>query len=374
MRISTRRLAEKCLLNSLKTQSWCPDFGDKISLITFAIIYQNNFLTEYLSGQADLSVRTISCTNKTLPMYAIERDYCDIAPFMIRFDDPDLVNHRDDDGVPVTHYLLDPKKFRGYRYDSKENGQVRGMEQGLAVMSFLEAGADKYALINNDPSTFLVNMAAYRSCSNILRYLLPEYTYMSLSKALYYATLPVDENSENYLRINDVHVGHQNTEQFREMLRQQRRDCSQLILQDLINRRTFGLPVLKDEIKLMDELALCDKDVRTFVHSYQSDFIDGRLKRDCIELSDKIMSLYDFLVQAFDDKKFRLLVRDEDLLERYNYFLGGYRETKYCYFKCMISKRIKFCRRQSELLKKLDKVSKLREAVPLPYALIYIYC
>ncbi|CAG5099905.1 Protein of unknown function [Cotesia congregata] len=129
-------------LKHFEDSDWCPDF------------------------EAKINENIISLKNKTLLMYALESAHDELFMEFIEklFKGPTkLINHRDNYGVPATHYLVHPKQYGN--------------------------------------STFLPNLVAYRGYSGLLKTILPYYTDMSLSnRVLYYATLPIDENSDDLFR------------------------------------------------------------------------------------------------------------------------------------------------------------------------------
>ncbi|XP_044591783.1 uncharacterized protein LOC123269921 isoform X1 [Cotesia glomerata] len=353
----------------VKDMKWCPDFGDKMPLVAYTIIYDKPSIIFHLKK---INVDIISLTNKTLLMYAVENEcYAHISIIMSNVEDPELmdklINHRDNDDVPLTHYPFHPKKYGKFRYHYMTMFADLYMNPTF-IFDLSSWGADMYALINNDPATFLPNLSAYKSCPMLLEYSLPYYTSMSLSKVLYYATLPIDERPEHSV-CYDTEVQRNN---YLAQIRENREDCIAIALKDLVFRVAFRLPVPEGEIKLMDELIASDGNLREIANDYKINFIEKELKDHFIEFDDNKMTMYDFLMQVFDDKKLKFLARKENLLhaldEVFNLTSDDY--SFYESYYNPIKNRIKDAKERLRLLEKLKKISSLRKAIPLPFEVV----
>ncbi|XP_044598440.1 uncharacterized protein LOC123274781 [Cotesia glomerata] len=352
----------------IKYREWCPDFGDKMPLVAYTVIYDKPSIIHHLKK---VNLDIISLTNKTLLMYAVENDrILYISDIMSNVKDPELmdklINHRDNDDVPLTHYPFHPKKNGKFLYNITV---FYGYYIQSTFISDLSSwGADIYALINNDPATFLPNLLAYRSCPMLLEDSLPYYTSMPLSRVLYYATLPIDEKSEHLVcgdpKIEPmVYLG---------QIREHRENCIAIALKDLVFRGTFRLPIPEEEIELMDELIASDENLREIVNDYKRNFIEKELQDRYIVFGDNKMTMYDFLVQVFDYKKLKFLAREENLLDALHQVFGLDFDD-YCFYEIYynpIKIRIKDAKERLRHLENLKKVSSLREAIPLPFELI----
>ncbi|XP_044591636.1 uncharacterized protein LOC123269836 [Cotesia glomerata] len=350
----------------VKDEEWCPDFGDKMPLIAYTIIYNKLRIIEYLDN---VNVDIISLTNKTLLMYAAENeDYQYIPVIMSNVKDPELmeklINHRDNDDIPLSHYPLHPEKFGKFRYNA-------AIYNDFSCPSFISQifrwGADMYALINNDPATFLPNLSAYRSCPSLLKNLLPYYTSMYLSRVLYYALLPIDETSEYLMQNGSEDMLNYYLERFRQC----REQCIAVVLKDLVFRGVFRLPVPEEEIKLMDELIASDEKFRKIVDDYKRKFIEKELQDRFIKFGDNKMTMYNFFMEVYDNKKVKILAREENLLiDLFESFVAfddySFRQTYYG----PIEIRIKHAKERLRLLENLKKISSLREAIPLPFEVV----
>ncbi|XP_044582520.1 uncharacterized protein LOC123263668 [Cotesia glomerata] len=365
------KFGQEIFLKHVKDREWCPDFGEKMPLVAYAVIYCKPWIISLLKK---VNVDIISLANKTLLMYAVESE-CDryIPDIMSNVEDPGLmdklINHRDDDDVPLTHYPLHPKKFGKFRYLKRFAG-TGGVQVNSYFFSKLSSwGADMYALINNDPATFLPNLLAYRS-STILMLALPYYTSMSLSRVLYYATLPIDENSEHLINTNSE----RKRLNYLKSIRSDQKRCIAIVIKDLVLRSLFRSPVPEQQVKLMDELIASDEYFRKIVDDFKKDFIEKEFQERFIEFGDNKMTMHYFLMQVFDDKKLKVLAREENLPDALDKVIRQSNNIPrflfYEIYQNPIKIRIINAKERLRLLKNLKKISSLREAIPLPFEVV----
>ncbi|CAG5092212.1 Protein of unknown function [Cotesia congregata] len=354
---------EEIFSKHCKDREWCSDFGDKMPLVAWSIIYDRPELIKYLK-RANLDI--ISCTNQTLLMCAAENEN-----ILSSIEDPELrdklINYRDNDDVPLTHYPFHPKKYGKFRYHKTTMFAEKHIGSKFMSEILSHLGTDLYALINNDPATFLPNLAAYRGSPEILGDALPFYTSMPLSRVLYYVTLPIDENSKYLVNVrsNDARI------RSLRKIKKNQIDCIQIALKDLDFRSEFRLPVPEEETKLMKILIASDENFRKIVNDYKLYFIEKELQNSFIEFGDYKMTMYDFLMQVYDNKKLKILAREENLLDAldkvfkersddYNFYVTYYNPIK---------TRIKKAKERLRHLENLKKISSLKKAIPLPYEL-----
>ncbi|CAG5074902.1 Protein of unknown function [Cotesia congregata] len=366
------KFGEGIFSKHVKNRKWCPDFGDKIPLVAYAVIYDKPLIIGLLKK---VNVDIISLKNKTLLMYLVEQR-CElfISDIMSNVEDPELMdklmNHRDDDDdVPLSHYPLHPKQYGKFQYVKHFVLDDYDYFESDFFSELSNWGADMHALINNDPITFLPNLLAYRSCP-MLEDLLPYYTSMSLPRVLYYATLPVDENSEHLIKTNS------NRERltYLERIRRNQKECIAIVLKDLVFRSEFRSPVPEQEAKLMDELIAKDEYFRKIVDDFKRNFIEKEFQERFIEFGDNKMTMYDLFKQVFDDKKVKLLAREENLLDALDEIVWQkVNVTRFLYsdiYREPIKLRIKNAKERVRLVENLKKISSLREAIPLPFEVV----
>ncbi|CAG5103577.1 Protein of unknown function, partial [Cotesia congregata] len=297
----------------IKDEEWFPYFGAKMPLAAYTVIYDKPSII-YDLKQVNLNI--ISLTNKTLLMYAAENYYYEyISIIMSNIEDPELrdklINHRDCDDVPLTHYPFYPKK-----YDQFAHRKMRVTFDYFLYSKFFSEvskwGADMYALIKNDPVTFLPNLLVYRCCPMLLEDCLPYYTTVSLYWIVYYAALSKEESFKQYLaRVHPVMQPVNNLSPIRE----NRKDCIDIAVKDLVFRVVFRLPVQNEDIMLMNKFIVSDVNLSDIVNDYRENFIEKELQERFIEFGDHKMTMYDFLWQVFDYKKLKFLMREENLLD-----------------------------------------------------------
>ncbi|XP_074108940.1 uncharacterized protein LOC141533785 [Cotesia typhae] len=292
---------------------WSDDFGGKLSMLAFAII-NNDFSMMLLLTDYDADVAVKSGKNKTLLMYAIEEDNdwaaMTIAAKMTENDQEELLNARDDEGRHAIHYILHEKKYGGFRYDEKQL-RLAIEDRDYLKSLIIRVGPDAYAAINGDPDTLLINSAAYRSCFEILNIVLPRSASIEQSKALSLATSSTGD-PQKYLRIGrDGEPGHFDVE--KEVERRIKLSL-EAIVKDLQFRRTFGLAVPEEEIKLLDELIAKDDEVRNIVKNYHRKFINKFLRKKIIHFGDKSMNFYELTGKIFDDQAGKILAQDKELV------------------------------------------------------------
>lgn len=356
----------------LKPKKWCNDFGKKITLLTYAVLYYKETLTYYLA-RSGAEYKIKSLMNKTLLMYAFEYNYFAAALWTLEFmkKDPEYLCARDNEGMAAIHYILHPKKFGKFRYVAEQEQMPRTDKVISRIVYLLaEKGADIYALVNDDPETFLLNMAAYRSCDSLLDPLLPFYSDITHSRALYNTTLPFNEKSNKYLRIpeNQLHRSHE----LRRIIRRKRWNCFELIVKDIVNRSAIGFYVPKEEIKLMDRFVASNEMITKFVNDHKRKFIFGVIKRRVIQVEDEKMSLYEFIKLVVDDVKLKKLIKrnlNVEFIWR-SCLIDRSLDYNSYYFRVVIFEWICKARERLRLLEELKKISILRKFIPLPYELI----
>ncbi|CAG5102356.1 Protein of unknown function [Cotesia congregata] len=302
-------------------------------------------------------IRTLVQANANTDADALESAHDEVYMKYIEklFKDPTkLINHCDNDGVPATHYLFHPKQYGNCRYFGPETFHIINPRTSKFIYNLILYGADIYALINNDPATFLPNLTAYKSCSGLLKAILPYYTDMSLSRVLYYATLPIDENSDDLYRPHPTDYVERS--RYLAKIRIRRQESIQVAIEDLVLRRSLRLFVPDEEMKLMDKLIATDENIRRIVNDYKINFIEKELKNVFIKLSGKELTIHDLLMQIYDNKKLMILARDKS-------FQRVWSESTYLIrhwdFKLLyMSSKLRINR------------FNVREAIPLPYELI----
>ncbi|CAG5089680.1 Similar to Rnasel: 2-5A-dependent ribonuclease (Mus musculus) [Cotesia congregata] len=367
------KFGQEIFFKHVKNREWCPDFGDKMPLAPYAVIYNKPLIIGLLKK---VNVDIISLKNKTLLMYAVE--YADdytlcILDIISHVKDPGLMdklmNHRDDDDVSLIHYPFHPKKYGRFRYLGSRMSSDDVRISSRFIIELPNWGADMYALIKNDSATFLPNLLAYRS-DLLLMYALPYYTSMSLSRVLYYATVPIDKNSQHLINTNSES---ERLDHLKRIRRNQKL-CIAIILKDLVFRSVFRSPVPEQQVKLKDELIAKDEFFRKIVNVFKLDFIEKEFQERFIEFGENKMTMCDFLLQVFDDKKLKFLAREENLSDALDKVVEqtdiNLRFSFYAIYQDPIKIRIKDAKERLRLLENLKKISALRKAIPLPFELI----
>lgn len=363
-------ISEAMFLKYAKNRYWCSDFGDKMTLLTFAgVIPQKTtvLVRTLIHHHEKAKFEMISLRNKPIIRYVFENNFMAAQLFLKSgMNYERFINIRDDDGYIDIHYLLSPRIYHGYRYVALHL-KIIDTIKGTILSGLINAGADIYATRNGDPNTLLINMAAYRSSIGILRELLPCYTSLTGSRALYYATIqPGNPNIYFY-----PYLSFENRKRSgrvdENVLNYHRKTSQLLIIKDLINRITFGLPVPEKEKKLMDTLYATDKDIRNIIDKYKKQVIEDRLKNTMADYGNDSISLYDLVLKSINHLKLRLLVRDQNLLSAFKIFECFERYDDLYYFGNFCKIRVRKAKVRVKLLDELKKISALREAIPLPY-------
>ncbi|CAG5074064.1 Similar to RF_0381: Putative ankyrin repeat protein RF_0381 (Rickettsia felis (strain ATCC VR-1525 / URRWXCal2)) [Cotesia congregata] len=328
----------------MKRKEWCNDFGNKMTLLTYSILYGNNasFISSLIGGKANLKVRSLK--NKTLLMYAIERRESRIAFLLIKVvQDHEWINARDSDGYLVTHYILNPKNLENNQFFDIGHEFRNDLCTSLLIRTLLDAAA-----------------RIHFPCT--LAYLLPYHENTSKLRALYYVLRPLKTpHSQSIIDRKMTSI--------------------KLILKDHIDRRTFGLFVPEDEKILMDKLIAEDINLRKLVHAYEKNIIQGELKTKVLKCDDKSITYYDFIMSCFDYKQLRLIVKNKSLMDAFEntfpnptfsfylmeFWNNPHHDTHsmesfnadYFFFRKQISIRIEKTLRTLEQLEALEKLENL---------------
>ncbi|XP_044593004.1 uncharacterized protein LOC123270903 [Cotesia glomerata] len=368
---------------------WSDDFGDEITLLTYAVINEKVRLAESLIGfEADVMVKSIN--NKTLLMYAIEDDNYKLAIEMIKAcedcDDLSLLDAVDNDGLRAIHYIEHREKYRDYRYDEYQLGFMR--QKYSLVEKLIDLNVDINATANGNSDTLLLNMAAYRGCVPVVRTLMALYDASVETEALCYAAYPI-EYPEKYCRWHDFLALDEDVERNREL-------CIEVIVKNFTNRRIFGLPVHPDELWYMDNLIAENPRVRNLVKSHEKVFINRFLKENFVHYGNESATVYDIAMMISDRRMLKRLVGNKEHIEAIKKAIGGVRDwydsdsedcddddddyllcldldplpATYRGFTNMLMEIIGKAEKKSELLDMLSKIAHLKKAIPLPYEII----
>ncbi|CAG5073761.1 Similar to Caspase-1 (Spodoptera frugiperda) [Cotesia congregata] len=258
-------ISQKLFVKYIRWKRWYNAFGNEMTLLTFSILYDFNdlFVIRLIKGKANLKVKSLE--NKTLLMYAIDLEKNTIARSLIEeVKDHEWINACDNCGYPATHYRLYPNNVGTDLYFDSGSALRDDSTSAVLIRELLVAGTDVNATINNDPSTQLINIAARKCFPETLRQLLPYHDNTSKSTALHYLLRPLKTRK-------------------RESISCGKMTCIELILKDLLYRRTFGLFVPEDEKILMDKLIAEDIYFRELGHIYEQNIIQGELKEKVLK-------------------------------------------------------------------------------------------
>ncbi|XP_074115641.1 uncharacterized protein LOC141538180 [Cotesia typhae] len=276
------------------------------------------------------------------------------------FSNSELLNARDKAGWHAFHYVLDKRNYGTFRFD--EGGLVNTENKGKVVKKLIEAGADIDATIHGDPDTLLFNMAAYRAYYPILKQLLPHCTSLKGSKALSIAIRQPDDQ-KGYLQALYDYPNDFSLIQLEKDIQQ----CDELVLTDLVNRRTFGLYVPPEEKKRMDQLIATESSLKEFVDNYKKKFIHGYLKNHIIYYDDKNTTLYEVLMRAFDKRLVKAMIKDEKLVEAVKSLISNENRS---YLVDLLVKEIERAEKRNKLMEDVKKIPQLKNCLPLPYEVV----
>ncbi|XP_044585336.1 uncharacterized protein LOC123265608 [Cotesia glomerata] len=377
-------IEEKLFTTYIKSDWWLNDFGNKMNLLTFSILYRNNdwFVISLIKGKANLKVKSLK--NKTLLMYAIENQNETIVSSLVKeVHDYEWINARDSDGYSAIHYILLRKNLRSDLFDRLSKNYYKLLEKdddlstAELVHELLDAGADVNASINDDPNTLLLNIAARKHFPHTLNKLLAYHDNTSKATPLHYILYPLEISQIQFI------IG-------------TKRRSIYLVMKDLIYRRTFGLFVPEGEKILMDMLIAENINFRKLAHTYEQNIIQGELKTKVLNYDDKSITCYDFIMSCFDDKQLRLIVKNKSLIDAFEkafpistnlasffmesfdnpdvrpYSIEAFYTADNFFFRKQISNRIEQFLRRLEQLEALKRVKNLRKAISLPYELVII--
>lgn len=334
----------------VKDVMWCDDFGDKMTLLTYAILNNNHDLATLLL-KYDASVKVKSLTNKTLLMYAANNYFKLFCTKIIKSIadklTPEEINARDDGDFSVMHYLM---------HDSlcglnlrKNLGDINTFAMLSVLNLLLSRGFDLEGAMNKNPIDFIVNMAAANHCDRVLMFLLFYCVSFSKSKALHNAMNP---EVSKYCYFPNC-PGNDLSKTSTVYWTMERRRTIDVILKDLLSRRYFHDPTIsKQEIQLMDIFINEDPiKMEAYLETYKTGFLI--LKDDFIHWSDKRMSFYDFLMLT--NKKLENLVRVENFTNVHYTERRGFEYLEIYYFR-RIEARIRQAQKRVKLLNQCKKI------------------
>lgn len=276
---------------------WCCIFRSKMTLVAYAVIHDRVELLDILIRHK-AGFRTRSSSNKTLLMCAVNQHQEKIVKSLVKVMSKDDINARDNDGFTAIYYLV---KMDRYKCRCAETPISLDEKKWRIMFILYRHGTDINYMINGDPATLLINMAAQHRLFLMVKELLLLQTCSENSKPLFYfAKKRIDpEFSPDVNRC------------CRRALCTSISYTLEMILNDILIRQRLNLPVLKEEVLVMEDLA---KELPRFTPALRR--VEKRLdqqfniiKRRLIKFGDQSMSIYDILTSS--NRKFAQLASDE---------------------------------------------------------------
>lgn len=222
---------------------WRKDYGDSITLLTFAVLYDKFNLIEVLMRKGANSGITDS-NGKTLLMTAVDFRFKNVVKNLIATFRYEEINRVDCDGFTALHYLFKQETKKSSRLVEPEEIFDDSKDQILKLL--VKGGADICTLIRGDSATLLINIVAYLHEYEMLKFLLPRQRYLSIAKPLFYALLP------NYVNYPSKYLGLSKQNNFKKSSP----DIFEIIVKDIKLRLAFGWPVNLEEVQRINDAKL----------------------------------------------------------------------------------------------------------------------
>ncbi|XP_044590480.1 putative ankyrin repeat protein RF_0381 [Cotesia glomerata] len=284
-----------------ENKEWRSDFGDKISLLTYSLLYDFEDLFKLLI-ECGVDWR-IKFSGKTLLMLAVTKYSWDAFAYMVSKMSKKEINYRDNSGFTALHYLYKDQTVENYRH-----GLVNEELKCKILERLFNAGADINLSINGDSSTMIVNLAAKYHDYNVLKFLLPRQKFLPISQPLYYALF--SNRGGNLL-------DHNNLDRFKTTI--------DVIVQNIKIKIKMGFPVLADEIDRMNNMipeyfSRKQSDWKIYEDQIQEEL--NKLRNEVIIVRDKKVCLLRILTKQ--NGKLRQFVRNKVLIEAWESYLRRY--------------------------------------------------
>ncbi|XP_044584938.1 putative ankyrin repeat protein RF_0381 [Cotesia glomerata] len=219
------------------------DFNSNFTLLNYAIFVRDTELFELLLDyEANVDIK--NNLNKTLLMYAVENNLTIVVQLLLdNFGHGKNINARDNSGRTALNYVLDSKRMKNIRFSMRDL-LFHYTEKGNIARMLLNAGANVFAMINNDPKTLIANRAAYKACPQVLNVVLINQltSQRDISSPLSYADREVD-----YQNDFDNSYGHLK----RDIVKAQIYTVTQHCLRYIIRRQGIGYEVANKDAVLM---------------------------------------------------------------------------------------------------------------------------
>lgn len=332
--ISVETKVEKVFFdNYYKETKWRGEFGNRITLLTFAVLHDRVELAKILIRLgADVKIK--SADNRSLLMCAVDNHSLEIIRMLVARMSKAEINHRDDRGITAVHYLFNQNTCLCHR-SPRINEVKLGQKRVQILKTIVDGGANINMLIGANPASLLINMAAYKHECHMIEYLLPRQERLSLARPLYYAMLPDSakhplnylcraRKSEFVMIVRNVNLKSINAETmgYSDQL------SIKFILENIKLRMKYGFPVNSEEVQLFDTVnqkySSCHDDLfldRLAIFQRKSEL----LKNDILEYENKKLTVYEVLIRP-DLMK---LVKNESFLESFENF-----------YECVMNKHI----------------------------------
>lgn len=279
----------------VESQNWSLGFEEKMTLFTY-IVLNNEYTSPYsyptalfLLHEPTLSIH--DSNNRTLLMYGIENErWIPMMSMLQKLNEQEL-NRRDDFGYTAIHLILAKMIDKQYQMDGPE------VKEDLScwLQMLIQYGADVNVMINGDPASLPIHIAAYHGFYTSMMLLLEVQPifFSSLARPLFYFTKGLED-------FNARDDQDENSHRFLIATRDQ-------IIEDILLKCFFKYPVHSEEVKLMDQLVKKDSDVKELVKRFDDKCKDfnSDLKKLKAVFGDQEMSLYD-VVTAPQKKYFEV--------------------------------------------------------------------
>lgn len=316
---------------------WRGDFGDDVSLLTFAVLYDKyKCIPSLIEHGANVRVKNVK--NQTLLMNAAFHRHLVTTRYLVAKLSRAEINYVDNDGFTALHHLF-IQEIRHYRRNQPKGEQSRGAYFRSEIVELLvNFGANINALIRGDPSTLLVNMVAYLRDYQLLDFLLPRQKFLPIFQPIFYAMMPsTEEYPSNYLPLvrNDDSMWYASYTMI------------DTIIKDIKLRIAMGYPVGSEEVARLNNVNL------KYLRNNEYHQTVEQLKHRTLKFNNKTMSIFEILSKK--DSELQELAVD-------NYFLQAldnyHRKALYDEEKIvtMIKVHIDHVSREP-LLKKVKKIS-----------------
>lgn len=291
---------------AIKSQKWNANFGDKMTLFTYAIL-NNHSRTQFYSYSKIMLIHyrpnlaIYDKNNQTLLMHAIENDQYCLITCMLKMLTLKEINQRDNRNFTAVHTSVLKETLK--KFDNQIDKAKADHKLSCYLRDLYNFGADINVTINNDQKTRPIYLAAIYGFHETVKFLIRKQTFFTeLHRPLFYVTQSCNEYKAN----NSLLIWMEPYQKFADdrngllWIDNSYMKTIEVIIEEIYVRSLYGYPVSKEELKLMNQLVDKDFVIKKLVQRLKARYqnLESEMKEIEVQFGENKMSIYEALTAS----------------------------------------------------------------------------